>query len=680
MLPVSSIALQIDPFETREISSLNFAVCGIKARHIWWDMKTSVIEQRVGTREKAPKRILLKAGPLAMDFVAGGLRAIRYEEHEVLRAVAYVVRNSDWGTYNPEITAYRLDQTADTFAVTYRGRCASSDPSQALVYQARITGNADGHLLFEVTAEPLTPFVTARCGFAILHPIDGVAGQQAVIEHVDGSREEAAFPDLISPWQPFKDIRAIQHQVTPEITARCRMNGDTFEMEDQRNWSDASYKTYVRPLALPWPYVLEQGVPFEQSVALEIAHKPGSSRKRVARNTGPSRVTIGGQEGTFPGVGVSLHPDLAAEALAHPALLQDLRPQHLLLHFDPTAGHGESQLRVFADIISHASDIDKPEAVLELVLPAQRDVRDELSEIAGMVAHAGLRLSGLLVSPAVDRQSTLPGSEWPACPPLAEIYQAARAAFPGITIGGGTLSYFTELNRKRPPAELLDFVSHCTCPIVHAADDLSVMQTLEALPHITRSTRALIGNDKAYHIGPSTIGMRHNPYGANVMENPENRRITMTSRDPRQSSLFAAAWMIGYAAATADAGLQSLTVGSLTGDLGLARVLASGTVTLHPAFYAAQGLAEIGRFSRFRCVSSRTESVAAVAGVDRKGRRVTFVANLTGRKQTLSTNRQIHSLYFLDEESNAAEPWREAEGVSSIQLSPFALARFQFTP
>ena len=27
-------------------------------------------------------------------------------------------------------------------------------------------------------------------------------------------------------------------------------------MEDQRNWTDASYKTYVRPLALPWPYTL----------------------------------------------------------------------------------------------------------------------------------------------------------------------------------------------------------------------------------------------------------------------------------------------------------------------------------------------------------------------------------------------------------------------------------------
>src|SRR3546814_1455693 len=61
---------------------------------------------------------------------------------------------------------------------------------------------------------------------------------------------------------------------------------------------------------------------------------------------------------------------------------------------------------------------------------------------------------------------------------------AARRAFPGIALGGGMFSYFTELNRKRPPVGLLDFVSHATCPIVHAADDRSVIQTLEAIPHI----------------------------------------------------------------------------------------------------------------------------------------------------------------------------------------------------
>jgi hypothetical protein len=64
-------------------------------------MKTSLIERRVGTKEKAPKCVALKAGPLTVDFVAGNLRTIRYEGHEVLRAIAYVVRNSDWGTYKP---------------------------------------------------------------------------------------------------------------------------------------------------------------------------------------------------------------------------------------------------------------------------------------------------------------------------------------------------------------------------------------------------------------------------------------------------------------------------------------------------------------------------------------------------------------------------------------------------
>ncbi len=55
------------------------------------------------------------------------------------------------------------------------------------------------------------------------------------------------------------DLRALTHAFAPGFAVTCRMEGDTFEMEDQRNWTDASYKTYVRPLALPWPYTLAAG-------------------------------------------------------------------------------------------------------------------------------------------------------------------------------------------------------------------------------------------------------------------------------------------------------------------------------------------------------------------------------------------------------------------------------------
>jgi hypothetical protein len=205
---------------------------------------------------------------------------------------------------------------------------------------------------------------------------------------------------------------------------------------------------------------------------------------------------------------------------------------------------------------------------------------------------------------------------------------------------------------------------------VHAADDLSVMQTLEAMPSITRSARAIMGKDKAYWIGPSTIGMRQNPYGSRVMDNPENRRITMTDHDPRQTSLFAAAWMIGYVAVTGDAHLEVLTVGSLTGPLGLA---SNDGVAYYPAFYSAQGLAALGGQLRYRCRSSRPDAVAAVAGTDREGKRVVWISNLTGRNQVISLAGGISQIHVLDEESFAQARAVSAE-VSSIELRPYAVA------
>jgi hypothetical protein len=633
-------------------------------------MELTIAQRRVGTEDPSPESIVLKAGALTADLVAGGLRTIRYKGREVLRAIAYVVRDKDWGTYHPAISDFSCRQGVDDFTVTFRARCASVEPKQELEYETRITGNANGLITFDVTAEPRTPFLTARCGFAILHPLEGIVGQPAVIEHVDGSREHAAFPDLIDPTQPFKEIRAIEHQVAPGVTARCLMTGDVFEMEDQRNWSDASYKTYVRPLALPWPYVLESGVRNHQAVELLITDS-GPGRHEEEATGAAIEVEIGERDGSFPQIGVAVHPSEIVTILAHPGVLQRLQPQLFLLHFDPTVGHGRAQLAGFREI---AQLVEASQCALELVLPAQRKVIDELREIAAMTSEVNLKLSAVMVSPAVDRKSTLPGSQWPPCPPLAEIYQAAREAFPGVAIGGGMLTYFTELNRKRPPVEFLDFVSHCTCPIVHAADDLSVMQTLEAMPSITRSARAIMGSDKPYWIGPSTIGMRQNPYGSRVMDNPENRRITMTDHDPRQTSLFAGAWMIGYAASTAEAHLQVLTVGSVTGALGLTSVNAAGEMVYHPAFSTAQGLSAIGGRPRYRCRSSRPDTIAAVAGTDRDGNRLAWLANLTGQSQTVSLVGDVTvSQTLVFDEENFAQPCVVA-GSKQIELRPYAVA------
>src|SRR5258707_14823484 len=124
--------------------------------------------------------------------------------------------------------------------------------------------------------------------------------------------------------------------------------------------------------------------------------------------------------------------------------------------------------------------------------------------------------------------------------------------------GGGVLGYFTELNRKRPPLGLLDFTPHTTCPIVHAADDRSVMETLEALPAIIASTKAFCGA-AAYRIGPSAIGCRQNPYGKGTLDNPRGGRVCLARVDPRQRGLFGAPWTLGYLAAPSPGGLGAAT-------------------------------------------------------------------------------------------------------------------------
>lgn len=222
-----------------------------------------------GTHAVEAEPIRLRAGALSADFVNGNLRTIRHGGTEVLRAIAYIVRDRDWGTYEPVLTGLVIDQDAESFAISYSASCIGPDGSR-LGFHATIKGFADGRLVFDVGALPESDFETNRCGFCILHPIAGLAGSPVTVEHTDGSIVATKLPELIDPWQPFKNLRTITHEVRPGVTAECRMEGDVFEMEDQRNWSDASYKTYVRPLALPWPYVLPAGQTLRQTISLRI--------------------------------------------------------------------------------------------------------------------------------------------------------------------------------------------------------------------------------------------------------------------------------------------------------------------------------------------------------------------------------------------------------------------------
>src|SRR5262245_25915422 len=231
-----------------------------------------------GTAEPLAGRRELAAGPVSMTLENGALRWIRLGDVEVLRGIAFLVRDRSWGTPSPQISALDLRETDGGFHLRFQALCQTPDGD--LPWSAEITGSADGTLRFIGSATPPRDFVTNRTGFVILHPLARVAGCPVEVTHVDGSKRRARFPALIDPEQCFFDIRALSHEALPGLWVTCTMEGDAWEMEDHRNWLDASFKTYVRPLALPHPYTIPGGSTVTQSVTLSFSGAPPKSQRQ----------------------------------------------------------------------------------------------------------------------------------------------------------------------------------------------------------------------------------------------------------------------------------------------------------------------------------------------------------------------------------------------------------------
>jgi hypothetical protein len=636
-----------------------------------------------GTEEIPQSPVLLAAGGLTAELENGNLRYIRWNGIELLRAVSYIVRDRNWGTYNPEISNLAVEQGKEGFRVVYEA--VARDAKQTFRYSAEITGASDGTLVFHGRGHAVGDFLTNRTGFVVLHPVERVAGFPAMVEHVDGKTVETKFPEIIDPLQPMMDLRAITHEPHPGVGVTCRMEGDTFEMEDQRNWMDASYKTYVRPLGLPWPYTLKDGETLDQTVTVTVN---AAERGAASPTAGGATLSLSGEGGTIPPLGFGLEPELAERTLAAVSLLKAAAPHHVLVHYDARRGARETILEAGAKVAIGVG----AEPWLELVVSDLDNFAAEIAGVGAAAAALGSPFATVLVSPAPDLKSTLPGSVWPACPPLAEVYVATRRAFPSARLGGGMFSYFTELNRKRPPLDEIDLVTFTNSSVVHAGDDRSVTEGLETLPYIARSAAAIAGG-KPWHAGPSALGMRANPYGDAPMANPGNIRQAMNRMDPRQRGLLGGAWYVGYCAHLVRGGANAVTVGGGVGEFGIAHAAmhyaqpffdAAGGV--YPAFHVFKGLSALGGA---KAIAVDVAPAREVQGVVAKVRGTTeaWIANLTGVPRDVSLHGWpgAGSVFVLDKETfvpaskdpDAVENLSRSFTGTTLALDAYAVARLR---
>ena len=476
--------------------------------------------------------------------------------------------------------------------------------------------------------------------------------------------------------------------MVPGVTATVLMEGNKFEMEDHRNWMDASYKTYVCSLLDPWPYTLKKGQSFTQSITVTIEGKPGA--KKAAKSGSAITVDVGKAKGHIPAIGVGVPMAEANAALQKADLIAAMEPSHLVCQID---GRNKGQAEAAAAFLK-LRDLTGAPSLLEIVLPAKAPAEEEVQAIAAQLRKSDYAPDAVVITQMHDLKSFQPNTPRPWGPTYEEMAQAARKAFPAAPLGGGMYSYFTELNRKPTPAGLFDFVTHSLCPIVHAADDISVMETLEAIPSIIASARRIIGKGH-YHLGPSSIPCRDNPYGAAVTPNPNNERVCLADMDPRQRGLFAAAWNVGLLAALAKDGLDSVTLGAVTGPQGLIYRKTDypqpgfdGTkAQVYPAYHVVAGLCAAAGNRRLDAISSAPSTIAALAHQDGPEKEL-WLANLTPETQKVkitgvSGPAEIHRLSDKTFQALVTKPdylWQAGEAVkklSAVELGPYAVARIK---
>jgi D-apionolactonase len=582
-----------------------------------------------GTLDPAPKPMRLVAGSLSLEVINGVARGLRWNGTEVVRAVDCPIRDESWATYPAQSPEEKIENRADEFKFERRYVVAGGALSCRLIF----VGRADG--FFRASAELTVnrDFRTNRAGFTVLHPIAGVAGTPLTVVRPDGTSSLAAFPRMISPAQPVVDIAGLIYSVQG-VNVSITFVGEIFEMEDQRNWSDASFKTYCRPLSRPMPYLLAAGDIVKQEITIQLT---GSSAQLtdVLAGAAPIALQLNRSGENVPVVSMALDatslPTKDESSIARVAA-----PRILQLRVTP-----ESLDRVL-DSAKALMAGDRPDIELEIVIPQDRQIDECLELVAKRCSSVGLQPARVVALPEAYLRSYQPTGPWPTGPTPHDAAIAARRRFPGAQIGGGVLTNFTELNRCRPDMSVCNYITHGATAIVHAADDRSVMESLEGLSQVFASARALAGLGD-YRLGLISIGMRSNPYGADVVANLDQIRLAMAGTDPRQRGLFAAAWAIGAVAATEQHGISSIALAAMVGPLGIIYRRATWpqpmyddrpSAAVYPLFHVIRAISEIAGAPRLSIVGA-SRSLVGVAGETRLGIRL-LLANITDASCTVT--------------------------------------------
>ena len=543
------------------------------------------------------ERRILRAGSLEASLEGADLVGIRWGATEIASRVFVTVRDAAWRTLPARPLDLSVEERSEGFTVEIEAE--HSEGGGAFVWRGRFDGQADGTLACSVAVSATRDLDVRRVGICVLHPWAGCVGAGYTASGagppVEGLISREIFPQRMvgGDLQPMiAAFTSLELRLASGVGVSLTLEGEEFELEDQRNWSDASFKTYPTPLARSFPRTIRAGQEVRQSCVLSVS----GPATPAATDGGPVSVRIGDATGTtMPDLGITAPaPDVAGVTLD---ALRAIRPAHGRVELVPS----RDEAKTSAEALDTASAIGVP---LELALLLD-DVDLELDAVAALVG--GLDVARVLVH-------RLDGRTTPA-PVIARARE--RLALHGVPFAGGTASHFSEVNRDPPAADRLDAVAVAISAEVHMADERSIVETLEVQPQIVAQLRTMTAGTPVV-VTPVTLAPREPGVDADI--------------DPRVRSPFAGAWTAASAGRLAEAGAASVTFHERADDTLAELDSASG---LTPAGEVLASLASFRGLDVVRLESSDPRRVFGVATRDGDAF-LALVANLTSVPTTIA--------------------------------------------
>ncbi len=565
---------------------------------------------------RATEPIPLRAGPVSMVFDTDNvfLRYIRVGEHEVLRGINAPIRNENWATIAPTVSNLKVEQRNGSFEVTFHVLCQRDDID--FRWKGRISGSDNGDIEFSFDGEAYSAFKKNRIGFCVLHG-PSAAGQPWVLETADGKTSRGRLPKHISPHQPAKNLKAMTHKVTKGISARVAFEGDIFETEDQRNWTDASFKTYCTPLEIPYPVALAKGEKISQKITIsldgDLSEATSSSDRTV--------LTLTKEKLPLPLLGVQVSSEMEN--------LTDIQIERLKLL---DLSHLQVDLA-----LSDASFVNK----------LRRATRQAVALGVSLQVVLGLGESPDLTTLLQEvKELQPPVSYWMIRGGDPAHYSTARKLLDPIAgeakIGVTRVTNFVDLNRARPEDTTVEAVGFAINPQIHAFDNASMVETLSIHADAVNSTRAFAG-DLPLVIGPITLAPQLLD-GVDQPGGPPAGGRLPTYVDPRQVEPFTAVWTLGSLKYLADSSAHSATFFETVGWAGIMdaadvssrpKEFPSRPGELFRVYHLLREIAEFKGGSVYKTDTSDSLSAVALA-VYKQGRLRVLVGNLTGEAQTIT--------------------------------------------